>query len=217
MDKQIILDKTRDYIKSELSGEGTGHDWWHIVRVTKTAMHIGCKENADLFIIELGSMLHDLGDFKFHNGDITVGPKMVSEWLTSLDVDDDTIRDIVNIVKEISYKGAEVETPMSTIEGQIVQDADRLDALGAVGIARTFAYGGSKGREIFNPEIKPEMHNSFENYKNSKAPTLNHFHEKLLLLKDRMNTKTARKMALRRHEFMIDYLDQFHNEWSGEK
>lgn len=217
MDKQTILDKTRDYIKLELSGDGSGHDWWHIVRVTKTAMQIGIKEGADLFIVELGAMLHDLGDFKFHNGDDTVGPRMVSEWLGKMKLDSETIKKVVDIVKEISYKGSEVETPMSTLEGEIVQDADRLDAIGAIGIARTFAYGGSKNREMHNPEIKPENHDNFEDYKNSKAPTINHFYEKLLLLKDRMNTDTAKKMALNRHEYMKEYLNQFYKEWEGER
>lgn len=217
MDKQAILDKTRDYIKLELSGDGSGHDWWHIVRVTKTAMQIGIKEGADLFIVELGAMLHDLGDFKFHNGDDTVGPRMVTEWLEKMNLDSDTIKKVVDIVKEISYKGSEVETPMSTLEGEIVQDADRLDAIGAIGIARTFAYGGSKSREMHNPDVKPENHYNFEDYKNSKAPTINHFYEKLLLLKDRMNTATASKMALKRHEYMKDYLDQFYKEWEGER
>ena len=217
MDKQVILDKTRDYIKKELSGDGTGHDWWHIVRVTKTAMQIGIKEGADLFIIELGAMLHDLGDFKFHNGDVTVGPRMVTEWLQSIGVDSVTVNNIVTIVKEISYKGSDVETPMSTLEGEIVQDADRIDAMGAIGIARTFAYGGSKNREIHNPNAKPENHNNFEDYKNSTSPTINHFYEKLLLLKDRMNTETAKRMALKRHEFMVDYLNQFYKEWEGDR
>ncbi|MEN8137138.1 MAG: HD domain-containing protein [Bacteroidota bacterium] len=217
MDKQEILDKTRDYIKEELSGDGTGHDWWHIHRVTKVAMQIGCKEGADLFIVELGAMLHDLGDFKFHNGDTSVGPKMVSDWLHNIGADEETIDKVVQIVHEISYKGANVETPMSTLEGKIVQDADRLDAIGAIGIARTFAYGGSKGREIHNPEVKPEAHDSFEDYKNSLAPTINHFYEKLLLLKKRMNTKSAKKMAQKRHDFMKVYLDQFFAEWEGER
>jgi uncharacterized protein len=217
MKQQLILDKTRDYIKQELGGDGTGHDWWHIVRVTKIAMQIGIKEGADLFIIELGAMLHDLGDFKFHNGDDTVGPRMVTEWLQNLKVDNSTITKVVDIVKQISYKGADVETPMSTLEGQIVQDADRLDAIGAIGIARTFAYGGSKGREIHNPDIDPENHDNFEDYKNSKSPTINHFYEKLLLLKDRMNTETAKKMAIKRHEYMEGYLNQFYKEWDGER
>ena len=216
MDKQKILDATRDYIKEELSGDGTGHDWWHIHRVTKTAMQIGVKEGADLFIVELGAMLHDLGDFKFHDGDDTVGPKMVTEWLNSLNASEEVVNKVVTIVKEISYKGAKVDTPMSTLEGRVVQDADRLDAVGAIGVARTFAYGGSKGREIHNPDVIPQKHSNFESYKNSTAPTINHFYEKLLLLKDRMNTSTAKKMAKQRHEFMLEYLDRFYKEWEGE-
>ena len=216
MSKQLILDKTRDYIKKELSGDGTGHDWWHIHRVTKTAMQIGIKEGADLFIVELGAMLHDLGDFKFHDGDITVGPRMVSEWLQKLNVDTETIKKVVDIVEEISYKGSEVDTPMTTLEGKIVQDADRLDAMGAIGIARTFAYGGSKSREMHNPDVKPESHTNFDDYKNSTAPTINHFYEKLLLLKERMNTGTAQNMAEIRHEYMNNFLNQFYKEWDGE-
>ncbi|MCK5781385.1 MAG: HD domain-containing protein [Flavobacteriales bacterium] len=216
MNRQSILDKTRDYIKAELSGDGTGHDWWHIHRVTKVAMQIGVKEKADLFIVELGAMLHDLGDFKFHDGDISIGPKMVTKWLNKVGADSVTIDKVVTIVEEISYKGAGVDTPMSTLEGTVVQDADRLDAIGAMGIARTFAYGGSKGREIHNPDVQPENHDNFEAYKNSKGPTINHFYEKLLLLKDRMNTNTAQQMAENRHVFMLEYLDEFHKEWEGE-
>lgn len=198
---------------NEFKKDCTGHDWWHIHRVTKTALQIGVKENADLFIIELGAMLHDLGDFKFHNGDHSVGPKMVEKWLRKINADEDTINKIITIVKEISYKGVNVETKMSTLEGEIVQDADRLDALGAIGIARTFAYGGAKEREIYNPSIAPEKHNSFEEYKKSTNPTINHFYEKLLLLKSRINTKSAKKIASDRHDFMVNYLKQFYKEW----
>lgn len=213
MDKQKILHQTKTYIMNEFKKDCTGHDWWHIHRVTKTALQIGVKENADLFIIELGAMLHDLGDFKFHNGDHSVGPKMVEKWLRKINADEDTINKIITIVKEISYKGVNVETKMSTLEGEIVQDADRLDALGAIGIARTFAYGGAKEREIYNPNIAPEKHNSFEEYKKSTNPTINHFYEKLLLLKSRINTKSAKKIASDRHDFMVNYLKQFYKEW----
>ncbi|MCK5824746.1 MAG: HD domain-containing protein [Ichthyobacteriaceae bacterium] len=217
MNKQEILDNTRDYIRAELSGDGTGHDWWHIHRVIKIAMQIGVKEKADLFIVELGAMLHDLGDFKFHNGDTTVGPRMVKEWLVKQNATDDVIKKVVKIVEEISYKGANVDTPMSSFEGKVVQDADRLDAMGAIGIARAFAYGGSKGREMHNPSHRPKKHNNFDAYKNSKTPTINHFYEKLLLLKDRMNTETAINMAQQRHAFMLTYLDEFYNEWDCDR
>ena len=216
--RNIIL-KTREYVRKELSGEGTGHDWWHVDRVTRMALYIARQENGDvdMAVVELAALLHDIGDFKFHGGDETVGPRMTREWLVSLYAPEHTIDHVCAIVKDISFKGAgdaQTGTRMKTPEGKIVQDADRLDALGAIGIARTFAYGGAKGREIYNPDCKPHHHKNFAEYKNKTGPTINHFYEKLLLLKDLMNTKTGSELTNQRHEFMANYLKEFYSEWN---
>jgi len=213
MNKEEIIKRTADYVKSRLSGEGSGHDWWHIYRVWKTAIEICKKEGADLFVVQLAALLHDIADWKFHAGDYSVGPKLAREWLEKLDADENVISHVCEIIKEVSFKGAGVKSEIKTKESMVVQDADRLDALGAIGIARTFAYGGHKGREIYNPNINPEKHETFEQYKNNKRPTINHFYEKLLLLKDLMNTPSARKIAEERHSFMEQYLDKFFEEW----
>ncbi|MFT4679639.1 MAG: hypothetical protein ACI84C_002939 [Flavobacteriales bacterium] len=209
------IDQTRVLVESMFSGEGTGHDWWHIVRVRNMAITIAEEEKADMFVTEMGAYLHDIADHKFHNGDDTAGPKKAREWLDSIHLPQEQLEAIVSIVDQVTFKGAGVETKAMSIEAQCVQDADRLDALGAVGIARTFAYGGSKNREIYNPAIPPVMHDSFEAYKSSIAPTINHFYEKLLLLKDLMNTATGRRLGEARHQFMVQYLEQFYSEWAG--
>jgi uncharacterized protein len=214
----LIIEKALAYVRDLLEGEGSGHDWWHIKRVYDLSVTMANEyPEADLFIVQLGALLHDIGDHKFHNGDHTVGPKMVTDWLAENQVDESTIAKVVAIVKEISYKGADVETPMSTLEGEIVQDADRLDAIGAIGIARTFAYGGNKNREMHNPEVAPELHSDFETYKKTTGPTINHFYEKLLLLKDRMNTEFGKKLAQQRHTFMEKFLEEFFAEWEGKR
>ncbi len=215
MDKKQIILKTADYVKEKLGGEGSGHDWWHIYRVWETAVKIAAWEKADRFIVELAALLHDIADWKFNDGDAKAGSRKAREWLVSLNVDEAAIQHVCQIIDDISFKGAGVKTAMKTAEGRIVQDADRLDAIGAIGIARAFAYGGYKERELYNPEIKPEFHNSFEQYKNSNGPTINHFHEKLLLLKDLMNTGTAKKIAEERHRYMENYLQRFYDEWEG--
>ncbi|NDK56326.1 HD domain-containing protein [Pontibacter fetidus] len=215
--QEQIITQTAAYVQKMLTGEGSGHDWWHILRVWNNAKTIAATETAQLFIVELAALLHDIGDHKFHNGDETVGPRMAAAWLQSLKVPDETIETVCTIIKELSFKGAGTTSEMSSIEGEIVQDADRLDAIGAIGIARTFAYGGHKNRELYNPDIKPELHDTFEAYKNSTAPTINHFYEKLLLLKDRMHTQTAKTMAEQRHGYMETYLEQFFAEWGGER
>jgi uncharacterized protein len=212
---QKTIATTAAYVQELLSGEGSGHDWWHIYRVWNNARSIAANENADLYIVELAALLHDIGDHKFHNGDETVGPRLAREWLEQHEVPDEVVGHICDIIKDLSYKGAGTSSVMKTIEGCIVQDADRLDAIGAIGIARAFAYGGHKSRELYNPLIKPELHNSFEQYKASTAPTINHFYEKLLLLKDRMHTDTARKLAEERHQYMEVFLKQFYAEWEG--
>lgn len=213
MNKDQILRNAELKIKEVLGDDTSGHDLWHIKRVVALAKTIGAKEGGDLFIIELSAWLHDIADHKFHNGDETVGPREAEKWMVSQNVSKENIKSVVTIIKEISFKGAKVKTPMSTLEGKVVQDADRLDAIGAIGIARTFAYGGSKSHAIYEPELNPVKHTSFDKYKNSKAPVINHFYEKLLLLKELMNTKIGRQMAEERHCFMERFLDQFYKEW----
>jgi len=215
MTKSEVVEKTREYIKKLMSGEGTGHDWFHIERVVKNAKLIAKKEGGDLFIIELAALLHDIADWKFNDGDTTIGAKKTKEWLEALKVDDDEVQKITEIVEHISYKGGTNTHKMGTIEGKIVQDADRLDAVGAMGIARVFAYGGSTGRDIHNPNVKSKLLKSFEAYKKRKQTSINHFYEKLLLLKDKMNTKEGKKLAQKRHDFMEMYLEQFYDEWEG--
>ncbi|PTX20099.1 uncharacterized protein C8N40_103171 [Pontibacter mucosus] len=212
-----IVEATREYVQKKLSGEGSGHDWWHVLRVWNNARTIAQKENADLFVVDLAALLHDIGDHKFHNGDETVGPRLAREWLEQQQVEEKTIEHVCSIIRDLSFKGAGTSSAMPTLEGKVVQDADRLDAIGAMGIARAFAYGGHKNREMYNPNIKPVLHESFEAYKSSTAPTINHFYEKLLLLKDRMHTGTARQMAAQRHQYMEDFLSQFFAEWDGER
>jgi uncharacterized protein len=215
MNEEAILKQTEEYIKNKLSGEGSGHDWWHIYCVWKNAIHIGKHENVNLFVVQLAALLHDISDWKFNDGDDDVGPRLAREWLEKMQVEENIISHVCEIIKKMSFKGAGVKTFMRTKEGMVVQDADRLDAIGAIGIARTFAYGGHKGREIYNPNVKPELHDSFEKYKSGTGPTINHFYEKLLLLKDLMNTKTAKKIAEERHRFMEQFLDRFYKEWEG--
>lgn len=215
MNKDSIISQTAAYVRGQMAGEGSGHDWWHVYRVWQMAKHLATEEKADLFVVELAALLHDIADWKFHDGDEEIGSKRAQEWLKSIDVDTGVIASVYQIIKEVSFKGAGVETKPSSKEGMVVQDADRLDALGAIGIARTFAYGGHKNREIYNPEIKPAEHTSFEEYKKNQSHTINHFYEKLLLLKDRMNTNAAKKIAEERHKFMEQYLERFYEEWEG--
>ncbi|MZG54227.1 MAG: HD domain-containing protein [Nitrospinae bacterium] len=210
-----IISKTCEFVESKLAGEGSGHDWWHIFRVWTLARKIAVQEKAQLEIVELGALLHDIADWKFHDGDDSIGPAMAREFLNSHNVDPDLSDSVVEIISTVSYKGAGVATPMKTLEGKIVQDADRLDAIGALGIARTFAYGGYKNRLIYHPDEKPVLHESYEDYKKNEGHTINHFYEKLLLLKERMNTNTGKKIAEGRHQFMQSYLDQFYREWDG--
>lgn len=214
MNQNDIIQKTAEYIKQEFSNDSSGHDWWHIYRVWKTSITICQKENADMFIVQLAALLHDLDDWKFNETEDET-PLRAKLWLDSCSVDSSITDNVCHIIKHISYKGANVKNTMDSLEGFIVQDADRLDAIGAIGIARTFAYGGYKNRLMYNPEAKPEIHNSFEEYKNSNSDTVNHFHEKLLLLKDRMHTQTAKQMAEERHTVMIKFLDDFMKEWEG--
>ena len=213
MYEKLIINKTMEYVKIKLEGEGTGHDFWHILRVYKTSIYIGKKEGADLFVVELAALLHDIADWKFNDGNCNIGPKISREWLEYLEVDDLIINKITNIIRTMSFKGGTTNSKQKTIEGKVVQDADRLDAIGAIGIARSFAYGGYKQRELYNPNIKPQKYKDFKQYKESVDTTVNHFYEKLLLLKDLMNTNSGKTIAKERHEFMRSYLDQFFREW----
>jgi len=214
MTQQDILQKTVDYVKQEFSNDSSGHDWWHIYRVWKNAITVCEREKADSFIVQLAALLHDLDDWKF-NASADENPLRAKVWLDSLNLDSSITDAVCHIITRISYKGAGVENEMDSPEGSIVQDADRLDAIGAIGIARAFAYGGYKGRPIYDPDSPPQMHASFEQYKNSNSATINHFHEKLLLLKDKMNTVTAKRIAERRHDVMVQFLDRFMDEWEG--
>lgn len=217
MKSQNLINDTIAFVKKELENAEGGHDWFHIERVHKNAVLIANGENCDILIVQLGALLHDIADSKFHNGDETVGPKKARLFLESKNVPENTITHVVNIIENISFKGGHETRKFSSLELDIVQDADRLDAIGAIGIARTFNYGGFKNRSIYNPEIKPNLNMSKEEYKNSDAPTINHFYEKLLLLKDKMNTKTGKEIAVQRHDFMELFLSQFYAEWKGEK
>ena len=212
-----IVNKTILFVKQKLENAEGGHDWFHIERVYRNALLIADGEVCDLTVVKLGALLHDIADSKFHDGDETIGPKIAREFLSSNAVDEVTIQHVINIIENISFKGGNTEKTFSSIELDIVQDADRLDAIGAIGIARTFNYGGFKNRPLYNPNIAPNLRMSKEEYKNSQAPTINHFYEKLLLLKDKMNTKTGKQIAQERHLFMEKFLSQFYAEWDGEK
>ena len=211
------VNKTILFVKEKLENAEGGHDWFHIERVYKNALSIANGEVCDANVVKLGALLHDVADSKFHNGDETVGPKIAREFLENENVDEATIQHVINIIENISFKGGNIEKTFSSIELDIVQDADRLDAIGAIGIARAFNYGGFKNRPLYNPKIAPNLRMSKEEYKNSQAPTLNHFYEKLLLLKDKMNTETGKQIAQERHQFMMTFLSQFYAEWDGEK
>ena len=212
MEKDIIINKTRAFVKDKLQNEGSGHDWFHIERVYNLATYLCKKENGDEFIIKMAVLLHDIDDWKFSNNNNTT-----KNFLQSLNIDPSSYNKIMNIINTISYKGGIENSAQNDIEGKIVQDADRLDAMGAIGIARTFTYGGNKNRLIYNPSIKPKEFNSLEEVKNSNNHTINHFYEKLLKLKNLMNTDTAKQIAEERHRFMELFLDEFYYEWNFNK
>lgn len=211
------VDKTVQLVKEKLGEDSTGHDYFHIMRVRALAVRLAIEEGADAYIVELAALLHDIADWKFHDGDLSAGPRVAAEWLQSLDEKPETVEKVAAIIKEVSYKGAGVKTTPASIEGKVVQDADRLDALGAIGIARTFAYGGKFERPMYDPDQPPVMHQSFEEYKNSRGTTLNHFYEKILLLKERLNTDSARALADERHKYVEDFVERFLAEWEGKK
>jgi uncharacterized protein len=212
-----IIETTITFVKQKLQNAEAGHDWFHIERVYKNTMLIAKNEKCNLEIVQLGALLHDIADSKFNNGDETIGPKTARTFLESQKVNSETIDHVIAIIENISFKGGNFDKQFSSIELDVVQDADRLDAIGAIGIARTFNYGGFKNRQLYNPEIAPNLQMTKEDYKNSEAPTINHFYEKLLLLKDKMNTKTGKSIAENRHAFMEVFLEQFYEEWNGER
>lgn len=212
MDTPNFIEQTRLYVQDTLKNAEGGHDWWHIHRVWTNAKRIAATEQADHLTVELAALLHDIADSKFHGGDEEIGPKTAVNYLTSIGVDTGVIEHVVQIIRHMSFKSSFDQPGFYSIEMGIVQDADRLDAIGAIGIARCFTYGGFKNREIYNPEITPNLNMSKDEYKNTSAPSINHFYEKLLLLKDKMNTATGKQLALQRHDFMLAYLDQFYFE-----
>ena len=212
-----IIKNTRNYVKESLANAEGGHDWFHIERVLNNAVSISQQEEADLFVVSLGALLHDIADYKFHQGDEEIGPRKAREFLQSQDVDSDIIEHVVKIIENISFKGGNIQQKFHSPELAVIQDADRLDAIGAIGIARAFNYGGFKGRALYDPSIQPNLKMTKEEYKASTAPTVNHFYEKLLLLKERMNTQTGKKIATERHRYMEAFLSEFYEEWNGEK
>jgi uncharacterized protein len=215
MNNEEVIQKTVAYVQKELANAEGGHDWWHIYRVWKTAKEILTKEEGDGLTVELAALLHDIADSKFNGGDETIGPRKAEAFLQSLNVRADVTAHVVNIIQDMSFKSSHFEAGFTSKEMMIVQDADRLDAIGAIGIARAFNYGGYKNRGLYDPNVKPDLNMTKVHYKNSSAPTINHFYEKLLLLKDKMNTATGRALAQKRHDFMVEYLEQFYREWEG--
>ena len=212
-----LINSTIQFVKHQLADAEGGHDWWHIYRVWKTASTIAIEENADEFIVQIAALLHDIADSKFHGGDENIGPEKAKEFLEEIKLSESDINHIESIIRNMSFKNTFDKITFSSPELDIVTDADRLDAIGAIGIARTFNYGGYKGSEIYNPNIKPNLHMTKDEYKKSNAPTINHFYEKLFLLKHMMKTKTGKELAKKRHAFMELYLEQFYDEWNGER
>ena len=217
MSNTDLILKTITFVKQQLEGAEGGHDWFHIERVYKNALLLSQTENCDETVVALGALLHDIADSKFHGGDETVGPRTARNFLESHNVAEETIVHVIGIIENISYKGGNFERKFHSKELDIVQDADRLDAIGAIGIARAFNYGGFKNRQLYNPNIAPNLKMTKEEYKATTAPTINHFYEKLLLLKDKMNTETGKQIAQERHEYMEGFLKQFYAEWNGER
>jgi uncharacterized protein len=210
-----LIENTVKFVQEELKNAEGGHDWFHIERVWKNAKLIAQSEDVEIEIVELAALLHDIADAKFHDGDENIGPKKALNFLIDQDADYRIIDHVISIIENVSFKGGKEARTFNSPELDLVQDADRLDAIGAIGIARTFNYGGFKNRAIYNPEIKPDLKMTKAQYKSSTAPTVNHFYEKLLLLKDNMNTATGKKIAQQRHQFMEQYLTQFYAEWNG--
>ena len=210
-----IIEATIDYVQQELTFAEGGHDWWHIYRVWKNASKIATEEGADEFIVQIAALLHDIADSKFYGGDENIGPNKATTFLKTMNLDSTSIAHIEAIIRNMSFKNTFEDSSFNSIELDVVRDADRLDAIGAIGIARTFNYGGHKGFEIYNPDIKPKLKMTKDEYKTSNAPTINHFYEKLLLLKNMMTTNTGKRLAKGRHKTMENYLKQFYKEWDG--
>lgn len=218
MAQSALIDATLSMLKQTFGNERSGHDYWHMYRVWQLAKHIAHKESgADMHIVELGALLHDIADHKFHDGDLEAGPRAARAWLAKHNVEERVIAQVEDIVRNISFKGAKVPSSMATIEGKIVHDADKLDALGAIGIARCFAYGGATGQPMHEPDLPVVLHNTFQDYRTAKTSSINHFHEKLLLLKDRMYTDTGKALAQQRHDTMVRFLADFMDEWEGKR
>ncbi|MGS2762439.1 HD domain-containing protein [Sinomicrobium sp. M5D2P9] len=217
MNNPEIIPNTIAFVKQQLENAEGGHDWFHIQRVYNNTMLIARHEEVDLLIAQLGALLHDIADSKFHNGDESIGPGVARAFLEGQNISERVTEHVVQIIKNISFKGSYETKSFRSRELDVVQDADRLDAIGAIGIARAFNYGGFKNRELHNPDIPPIRYETKEEYKKSTAPTINHFYEKLLLLKDMMNTETGKRIALERHRYMEGFLEQFYGEWNGEK
>jgi uncharacterized protein len=218
MDQAAVIRETAAFIHEGFKEAANGHDWWHVYRVWKMATRLAEEESgADLFVVELGALLHDIADWKFHDADLEAGPRRASEWLSGLGVDPDVRDKVVEIVRHVSFRGGTNKHEIQTLEGKIVQDADRLDAVGAIGIARAFAYGGSINEPMYDPARKPQNFKTFEEFKNSTTTTVNHFYEKLLKLKDRLNTNAARRVAQHRHTYVEQFLEEFYAEWEGER
>ncbi|MBT3407324.1 HD domain-containing protein [Candidatus Woesearchaeota archaeon] len=217
MNKELIIEKSINYVKETLNNSSSSHDWWHIYRVWNLAKQISQNENSDLFIVELGALFHDIAEAKFYNGDETIGPIKAKEFLTSLNIENNIIDHVIKIIENISFKNTfnDSQNQFKSIELDIVQDADRLDGMGAIGIARTFTFSGYKGNPIHDPNIKPNLNKTKDEYKHADCTTINHFYEKLLLLKDKINTKTGKIMAEHRHRIMEEYLEEFYKEWEG--
>lgn len=213
MKKEEVIEKTKKYVEGILGEGESSHDKWHVYRVWRNAIRIGRAEKVDMFIVEMAALLHDISDWKLHNGNENVGPDMARKWLESQRVNKSVTDHVCSIIKDMSFKGTGNEKKMETREGMVVQDADRLDATGAIGIARAFAYGGHIGRPLYDPAIKPKIHNNFKSY--NEAPTINHFHEKLLKIRNLMNTEAGKRMAAERHKYMEEFLERFASEWEG--
>ena len=212
MTNNEIIEQTKEFVKNLMLHDSTGHDWWHVERVWRMARRLAQEENANSFLVEMTALLHDVDDWKLSSTADNQQLTKANQWLEKLTISPDIIKQINDIIHSMSFKGAQVKSEMQSLEGKIVQDADRLDAIGAVGIARTFAYGGHKNRAMYDPTQKPQQHHSFADYKNNTSPTINHFYEKLLLLKDLMNTETAKKIAIIRHQRLEQFLHDFFEE-----
>ncbi len=213
--QQKLIESTIAFVKKELKNAEGGHDWWHVYRVWKTASIIALEEGANELIVQIAALLHDIADSKFHDGNENIGPEKATTFLKEIELNEDNIIHIESIIRNMSFKNTFEESCFSSIELDVVRDADRLDAIGAIGIARTFNYGGHKGSEIYNPNVKPNLNMTKEEYKKSDSPTVNHFYEKLFLLKGMMITRAGKKLAEGRNKFMKDYLEQFYGEWKG--